>query len=68
MNTEIFVQFENLSSEKLVDIVGGKQMTVLNGGGLYGGGYSGGYPGGIWTGIEDAVGLLADERRRNFRR
>lgn len=64
MNTEIFVQFENLSSEKLVDIVGGKQMTVLNGGG----GYGGVYPDGIWSGLEDAVGLLSDERRRNFGR
>ena len=60
MNTETIAQFDTLYSETLVDIVGGKHMTMLNGGG--------GYPNGIWSGLESAVGLLADERRRNFRR
>lgn len=59
MNTETIAIFNTLSSKTLVDIVGGQQMGTL---------YGGGYPGGIWSGLEDAVGLLADERRRNFRR
>lgn len=59
MNTATIAIFNTLSSEMLVDIVGGQLMGTL---------YGGGNPGGIWTGIEDAVGLLADERRRNFGR